>query len=203
MANCGKHLQPQLRTARFWRSSKVVNSLHGGRSDHCELGCRRRGGGHNGLACAVYLAKAGWDVIVLERNREVGGAVRSAEITQPGFVHDLFAMNQNLFRGSPIYRDFRNDLERHGLRYIVSLLWARIAGYVGHNFKKLAPVGNGFVAPAPASAIVIPVASATESTSRIASSCHSDRPTIQSQRLGRNCGSQRQERACAGRCRKR
>ena len=78
------------------------------------------GGGHNGLACALYLAKAGWNVLVLERNREVGGAVRSAEIIRPGFVHDLYAMNQNLFLRSPVYRDFKTDLARHGLRYAIS-----------------------------------------------------------------------------------
>ena len=78
------------------------------------------GAGHNGLACAAYLAKAGWDILVLERNREVGGAVRSGQITRPGFTHDLYATNQNLFRTSPVYRDFKQDLERHGLRYIIS-----------------------------------------------------------------------------------
>jgi len=78
------------------------------------------GAGHNGLVCAVYLAKAGWKVLVCERNERVGGAVMSGEVTRPGFVHDLYATNQNLFLGSPVYAELKNDLERHGLRHKTS-----------------------------------------------------------------------------------
>jgi len=78
------------------------------------------GAGHNGLVCALYLAKAGWRTLVVERNERVGGAVRSAEITRPGFVHDLYAMNQNLFLGSPFYAEFADDLARHGLSYKIA-----------------------------------------------------------------------------------
>lgn len=78
------------------------------------------GAGHNGLVCALYLARAGWKVLVLERNERVGGAVMSGEITRPGFVHDLYAMNQNLFLGSPVYAELGEDLARHGLRYKTS-----------------------------------------------------------------------------------
>ncbi|MGH7906887.1 MAG: phytoene desaturase family protein [Candidatus Binataceae bacterium] len=73
------------------------------------------GAGLNGLVAALYLAQAGWKVLVLERNPKIGGAVMSGEITLPGFVHDLYATNQNLFAGSPVYNEFRRDLERHGL----------------------------------------------------------------------------------------
>jgi phytoene dehydrogenase-like protein len=75
------------------------------------------GAGHNGLIAAAYLARAGWKVLVLERNDEIGGAVRSAEVTRPGFVHDLFATNLNLFLGSPVHAELGSELERHGLRY--------------------------------------------------------------------------------------
>ena len=78
------------------------------------------GAGHNGLTTAAYLAKAGWRVLVLERNDQVGGAVRSGEATLPGFTHDLYSMNQNLFLGSPVYQELKEALERHGLRYRVS-----------------------------------------------------------------------------------
>ena len=46
------------------------------------------GSGVNGLACAALLAKGGWNVCVLERNDWFGGAIKTAEITEPGFVHD-------------------------------------------------------------------------------------------------------------------
>src|ERR1700688_1235117 len=60
------------------------------------------GAGHNGLGAATYLARAGWRVIVVERDERPGGAVRSDELTLPGLVHDTFATNMNLFRGSPV-----------------------------------------------------------------------------------------------------
>ncbi len=78
------------------------------------------GAGHNGLVTALYLAKAGWKTLVVERNERVGGAVQSAEITRPGFVHDLYSMNQNLFLASSVYGELSEDLERHGLQYTVS-----------------------------------------------------------------------------------
>lgn len=78
------------------------------------------GGGHNGLVTAIYLARAGWKVLVLERNERAGGAVRSGEITRPGFVHDLYSTNQNLFLASPVYKELKSELEAHGLRYATS-----------------------------------------------------------------------------------
>ena len=78
------------------------------------------GAGHNGLVCALYLCRAGWKTLVLERNEKVGGAVQSGEITRPGFIHDLYSMNQNLFLGSPVYAELQDDLERQGLSYKVA-----------------------------------------------------------------------------------
>ncbi len=75
------------------------------------------GAGHNGLVTGIYLAKAGWKVLILERNSEAGGAVKTAEITLPGFRHDLFATNLNLFAGSPFYQEFKTDLDSHGLEF--------------------------------------------------------------------------------------
>lgn len=75
------------------------------------------GGGLNGLAVALYLARAGWKVLVAERNAQVGGATMSGEVTLPGFIHDLYSMNQNLFVGSPVYPEFKTGLERHGLSF--------------------------------------------------------------------------------------
>jgi phytoene dehydrogenase-like protein len=75
------------------------------------------GGGHNGLVAAIELARAGLRVVVLEQAERLGGAVMSAEITLPGFVHDLYSTNQNTFRGGEVYAELGEALERHGLRY--------------------------------------------------------------------------------------
>ncbi|MHB1500739.1 MAG: phytoene desaturase family protein [Candidatus Dormibacteria bacterium] len=74
------------------------------------------GAGHNGLVAAVMLARAGWKVVVVEANERPGGALMSAEVTRPGYIHDLYATNLNLFLGSRFYSEFHDDLARHGLR---------------------------------------------------------------------------------------
>jgi phytoene dehydrogenase-like protein len=76
------------------------------------------GAGHNGLAAAITLAKAGWRVLVLERNAEPGGAVRTAEITLPGFHHDLFAANLSLFHGGPFFAEHQSELVAAGLEFL-------------------------------------------------------------------------------------
>ncbi|MBS1677762.1 MAG: NAD(P)/FAD-dependent oxidoreductase [Actinobacteria bacterium] len=73
------------------------------------------GGGHNGLICAIGLARAGWTTLVVEAEDVLGGAVRSSELTEPGVIHDWFATNQDGFHGGPVDRAL--DLERHGLRW--------------------------------------------------------------------------------------
>ncbi|HEY1775995.1 MAG TPA: NAD(P)/FAD-dependent oxidoreductase [Solirubrobacteraceae bacterium] len=75
------------------------------------------GAGHNGLVTAIYLARAGWRTLVLERDAVAGGAVRSEELTLPGLTHDTFATNMNLFRGSPVAAELGAELERLGARY--------------------------------------------------------------------------------------
>jgi phytoene dehydrogenase-like protein len=76
------------------------------------------GSGINSLAAAALLAKEGWTVCVLERNDWLGGAIRTAEITEPGFVHEVFASWHPLFAGSAAYATLKADLERHGLEYL-------------------------------------------------------------------------------------
>jgi phytoene dehydrogenase-like protein len=78
------------------------------------------GSGNNGLVCALYLAQAGWRVLVLEQASEVGGAARTSEVTLPGFKHDLFATNFTLFAVSPAYRDFQAELDKLGIRFLNS-----------------------------------------------------------------------------------
>jgi phytoene dehydrogenase-like protein len=75
------------------------------------------GGGHNGLIAAAYLARAGWEVLLVERGAEVGGAVASAEATAPGYVHDLYATNMNLFLGSAVFAELGEELAAQGLEF--------------------------------------------------------------------------------------
>ncbi|HEX3807280.1 MAG TPA: NAD(P)/FAD-dependent oxidoreductase [Gaiellaceae bacterium] len=76
------------------------------------------GSGVNGLACAALLAKAGWDVCVLERNDWFGGAIKTAELTEPGFKHDVFSAWHPLWVGGPVHPQLAGDLARHGLEYV-------------------------------------------------------------------------------------
>ena len=78
------------------------------------------GGGINGLGAAALLAKRGKRVLLLEANEKCGGAVRTEEITLPGFRHDLFATNLSLFAGGPIMAQLKDDLVRHGLEFVPS-----------------------------------------------------------------------------------
>src|SRR5262249_48407431 len=54
------------------------------------------GGGHNGLACACYLAMAGLDVLVVEQYRTVGGMTITEELAAPGFRSDVHASGYQL-----------------------------------------------------------------------------------------------------------
>ncbi len=73
------------------------------------------GSGPNGLVAANHLLDKGWSVLVLEAQPEAGGAVRSAEDVEPGFVHDTFSSFYPLAAASPTIRSL--GLERHGLRW--------------------------------------------------------------------------------------
>lgn len=73
------------------------------------------GSGINGLAAAVHLGSKGWKVLVLEQAVEPGGAVKTAELTLPGFVHDVCAMNLSMFAGSAFYAAHRAKLDAAGL----------------------------------------------------------------------------------------
>ena len=73
------------------------------------------GAGHNGLAAAVHLGFKGWKVLVLEQAATAGGAVKTAEVTLPGFRHDLYAMNLSMFAGSPFYAAHKARLDAAGL----------------------------------------------------------------------------------------
>jgi len=76
------------------------------------------GSGINSLCCAALLAKAGHSVCVLERNDYLGGCIKTAEITEEGFRHDVLSGWHPLFVTSPSYAALAADLERHGLVYL-------------------------------------------------------------------------------------
>ena len=78
------------------------------------------GAGVNGLAAAVHLAAKGWKVAVVERADVAGGAVKTREITRPGFRHDLYAMNLGLFAGSPFFAAHKDRLLAQGLGFVTA-----------------------------------------------------------------------------------
>jgi len=75
------------------------------------------GAGVNGLAAALHLASKGWKVVVLERAEVAGGAVKTREVTLPGFRHDLYAMNLGLFAGSPFFAAHKERLTAAGVGF--------------------------------------------------------------------------------------
>lgn len=76
------------------------------------------GAGHNGLAAAIHLAARGWRVAVIEQAAEPGGAVKTREVTLPGFRHDLGAMNLSMFAGSPFFAAYKDELCARGLELV-------------------------------------------------------------------------------------
>ena len=74
------------------------------------------GSGPNGLAAAVELARNGCKVAVVVAESTIGGGTRSAEITLPGFVHDLGSAIHPLGYASPFFRSL--PLGDHGLEWI-------------------------------------------------------------------------------------
>jgi phytoene dehydrogenase-like protein len=74
------------------------------------------GAGPNGLAAAITLARAGRAVLVVEAEPTVGGGTRSAELTLPGFVHDICSAVHPLGVGSAFFQSL--PLREHGLEWI-------------------------------------------------------------------------------------
>src|SRR5579871_4791783 len=76
------------------------------------------GAGPNGLSAAIVLAQAGLQVEVFEAESSPGGAVRSMDLTLPGFLHDFGSAVHPLGAGSPFFRSL--PLKEHGLEWIHS-----------------------------------------------------------------------------------
>ena len=74
------------------------------------------GSGPNGLAAAIEMARAGCSVLVREAEETIGGGARSAELTLPGFLHDVCSAIHPLAVASPFFRTL--PLAEHGLHWI-------------------------------------------------------------------------------------
>jgi len=100
------------------------------------------GAGPNGLVAANVLADAGWSVTVLEAAAEPGGAVRTGELTVPGFRHDRFSAFYPLAAVSPALAEL--DLGAYGLR------WRRAPIALAHPLPdgRCAAVGTDLAATA-------------------------------------------------------
>jgi phytoene dehydrogenase-like protein len=79
------------------------------------IDCVVIGAGPNGLVAANVLADAGWSVLVLEANERPGGAVRTEEVTAPGFRNDLFSAFYPMTAASPVIKEL--ELDRFGLQW--------------------------------------------------------------------------------------
>jgi phytoene dehydrogenase-like protein len=74
------------------------------------------GSGPNGLAAAVTIARAGHSVVVYEAEDTIGGGTRSAQLTLPGFLHDVCSAVHPMAVSSPFFTQL--DLEQFGIRWI-------------------------------------------------------------------------------------
>jgi phytoene dehydrogenase-like protein len=74
------------------------------------------GSGPNGFAAAITLQRAGLDVLLVEGKETIGGGLRSAELTLPGFLHDVCSAVHPLAAYSPVFNQLK--LEEFGLEYL-------------------------------------------------------------------------------------
>src|SRR5690349_6153476 len=106
--------EPRLTRRRSGRSERMTETV-----DAVVVGA-----GPNGLVAANLLADAGWEVVVVDANAQIGGGVRSAAVTAPGYLSDLCSAFYPLGAASPVLR--RLDLEAHGLE------WTHAPAVVAH-----------------------------------------------------------------------
>ncbi|RNI28781.1 phytoene desaturase family protein [Rufibacter latericius] len=74
------------------------------------------GSGPNGLSAAIALQQAGLEVLLLEGKDQIGGGLRSQELTLPGFLHDVCSAIHPLAAGSPFFKTL--PLQEHGLEFV-------------------------------------------------------------------------------------
>jgi phytoene dehydrogenase-like protein len=74
------------------------------------------GSGPNGLAAAIAMQQKGLSVVVLEAKATIGGGLRSAELTLPGYIHDICSAVHPMAVGSPFFQTL--PLTQYGLEFI-------------------------------------------------------------------------------------
>src|SRR5690606_26532262 len=76
------------------------------------------GSGHNSLIVGCYLAKAGLDVCIVERNPNPGGSTSNQELTAAGFRDDVCSVSHALIMGNPLMINDELELKsKYGLEY--------------------------------------------------------------------------------------
>ncbi|MDF2630594.1 MAG: FAD-dependent oxidoreductase [Symbiobacteriaceae bacterium] len=80
------------------------------------------GSGINSLTCGALLARAGLKVGLLERSHYFGGAIRTEEVTAPGYLSDMYSAWYPLFTGGGAYQALKADLDARGLTFITAPL---------------------------------------------------------------------------------
>lgn len=109
------------------------------------------GAGPNGLAAAIVLARAGRKVVVFEAESAAGGGARSAELTLPGFVHDVCSAVYAFGQASPFFRTL--PLEQFGLKWLepaVMLAHPFDDGRSAAVYRTVEETANGLGADGPA-----------------------------------------------------
>jgi phytoene dehydrogenase-like protein len=101
------------------------------------------GAGPNGLAAAVTLARAGLAVTVYERNATIGGGARTAELTLPGFLHDICSAVHPMALASEFFREFELEKRISLLRPSVSYGHPLDGGRAGIAYPSLADTVSG------------------------------------------------------------
>ena len=76
------------------------------------------GSGINSLAAGALLAQGGWSVCILEQNDWLGGAIKTEELTQDGFLHDVFSAWHPLWVGGAAHAQLGDELAARGLEYL-------------------------------------------------------------------------------------
>src|ERR671932_2165893 len=93
------------------------------------------GGGHNSLITAAYLARAGYDVVVLDARDVPGGGAATEELTLPGFRFDSCSTGHTLIQPNPLMRDDELGLKsEYGLEYVAPDPIAHVVFPDGESF---------------------------------------------------------------------